>query len=454
MANKSEKNINGIVGKLYNKVIKPKDTKKNHKEKNLILFVGNIYGHMIDAWKSYEKETNKKYRLGLLYDTKAKLKVTTKEALNRLDLVLECDTSSDTAVQKTLMPYQEEIVAVTLRSEDKVATFARIVPHLPYIYTPTSRSLLWAGDKVQLRERLETYDPKISPLFMVVEDVQKQTIKAVEESVGYPLIVKPSGLQASRLVSICYHREELEEVLKKVFKKINVVHKEIDKKDMTPRVLVEQFMEGEMYSVDAYVNHEGKVYFCPLVHIKTGKDIGFDDFFGYRQITPVLLKEAEQVHARVVAQEAVYALGLRNTTAHIELMKTEQGWKVVEVGPRIGGFRHMMYEFSYGINHTANDILIRLDKKPSIPKKVKGYTVAMKFFAKNEGKLKKLTGIKKAQELASFKRIYINKVVGDNCLYAKHGGSSVFDIIMFNEDRSELLADIRRLEQSIEIETE
>ncbi len=454
MASKLEKNSNGIVGKLYNQVLKSKEKKNVHKQKDIILFVGKLYGHMVEAWRAYEKKTGKKYRLGLLYDAKAKLDPFTREILEHIDLVLSCDTASDTALQQTLLPYREEIVAVTLRSEEKVATFARIVPHLPYVYTPTSQSLMWAGDKILLRQQIEAYDRKITPVFTVVEDVDKQTIKEVEETVGYPLIVKPSGLQASRLVSVCYHREELEAVLKKVFKKISGVYKEIDKTDMTPKVLVEQFMEGEMYSVDAYVNHEGKVYFCPLVHIKTGKDIGFDDFFGYRQITPVLLKDTEQVIARGVAQESIYALGLRSTTAHIELMKTEQGWKVVEVGPRIGGFRHMMYEFSYGINHTANDVLIRLDKKPEIPKKVKGHTVAMKFFAKKEGKLIKLTGVKKAQDLKSFKRIYINKQVGDSCLYAKHGGSSVFNIIMFNEDRSELLADIRRLEQMVEIETE
>ncbi len=77
----------------------------------------------------------------------------------------------------------------------------------------------------------------------------------------------------------------------------------------------------------------------------------------------------------------------------------------------------------------------------------------MKFFAKKEGKLIKLTGIKKAQELKSFKRIYISKKVGDSCTYAKHGGVSVFNIILFNKDRSLLLADIRRLEKMIHIET-
>jgi len=78
----------------------------------------------------------------------------------------------------------------------------------------------------------------------------------------------------------------------------------------------------------------------------------------------------------------------------------------------------------------------------------------MKFFAKEEGKLVKLGGIKKIQELKSLKKLYINKKVGDSCKFAKHGGSSVFNIILVNKDRSELLADIRRLEQTVDIQVE
>jgi len=146
-------------------------------------------------------------------------------------------------------------------------------------------------------------------------------------------------------------------------------------------------------------------------------------------------------------------LALRSTTAHVELMKTENGWKIIELGARIGGFRHMMYDFSYGINHTVNDILIRIPEKPIISKKIKGYTAAMKFFAKKEGKLIKLAGLKRAQELESFKKLYLNKKLGDVCAFAKNGGGSVFNIILFNAERSKLLADIRRLEQMIEITT-
>ncbi|PIR03736.1 MAG: hypothetical protein COV59_04675 [Candidatus Magasanikbacteria bacterium CG11_big_fil_rev_8_21_14_0_20_39_34] len=425
---------------------------KKQSQKNIILYVGKFFGSMIADLRRYEKKQKTKFRIAYLFDLKNTSASYQNKLENNVDILIPCNPSSDISIQKALLPYQDELFAVTFRGEDQASLFQKIIPHVPYMKTPTETSLTWATEKLSMRRRLYTADKKITPSYTVVSDTSRASMKKIEEKVGFPLIVKPSGLAASRLVSICYHKEELKVVLDKVFKKIHKVYKETQGRG-EPKVLVEQFMEGEMYSIDIYITSRGKVYFCPLVHVKTGKLIGFDDFFGYQQITPTLLKPSSVQIAEDVAKKAVHTLGLRSTSAHVELMKTEDGWKVIEVGPRIGGFRHIMYHLSYNINHSMNDVLIHAGKKPIIPKKKLGYSVAMKFFAKKEGKLKKLSGIKKAQTLASFNRIYINKKIGDSCAYAKNGGTSVFNIILFNKDRSKLLADIRRLEQMIRIDT-
>jgi hypothetical protein len=132
-------------------------------------------------------------------------------------------------------------------------------------------------------------------------------------------------------------------------------------------------------------------------------------------------------------------------------MKTEDGWKVIELGPRIGGFRHEMYTLSYGIDHALNDILIRIPKKPVIAKKTRGFTVVMQFYSHQKGRLESLQGINRVRKLESFERIEVKKKLGDMCDFARNGDDPVFDIVLFNKNRSRLLADIRRLEQSIVI---
>ena len=424
---------------------------KKQDQKNILLFVGNIQGHIINAIRKYERKEKTKFRIALLTDTKSKISEKKEVTPEGINILLDCDITSDIELQKVLSPIRKEILVITCRGDNHIPILARVVPHVPYLKTPTPQSLLWATDKVWMRRRLFLHDKKITPSYTLVSNTSASSLKKIEDKVGFPLVVKPSGLGASRLVSIVYHKEELREVLRRVFRKIHVVYKKSGYHG-EKKVLVEQFMEGDMYSIDGYVSGKGKVYFCPLVYVKTGRNIGFDDFFGYQQGTPTNLKPESIRAAEEVATSAVHALALRSTTVHIEIMRTEKGWKIIELGPRIGGFRHKLYELSYGINHTMNDIFIRIPQKPIIPTKVLGHSIAMKFFAKKEGRIKSLLGIKKARELKSFQKIYVHKKVGDSCTFAKHGGSSVFDIILFNKERQKLLADIRRLEQMIKIE--
>lgn len=418
-------------------------------KKNIILFVGSApLGDMI----TFRKKIKKQYRLALAH-TDTPTKELTAKRMQAFDILIHINTTSETTLAKSLLPYVDEIVAVTCRSEAKIHEFAKVIPFVPYLRTPTIQSLLWSVDKLAMRRRFRAYNKKITPRYTVIHDASPKNIKKAIDKIGFPLIIKPSGLAQSLLVSLCFHKEEFEKNIKNTFRKINQLHKEYKDASHTPTVIVEEFMDGDMYSIDGYVNSRGKIYFCPMVFISTGRSIGFDDFFGYKQITPTRLKPSSIKEAEAVATDAIHAMGLRSSSAHVELMRTETGWKVIEIGPRVGGFRNAMYRMSYHIDHTENDVLIRIPRKPRIPKKVYGYTAAMKFFAPKEGIIRSITGIKKARELASFYEIDINKKVGDRAIFAKNGGKSVFNIILHHKDRAQLLADIRRLEQAITITT-
>jgi hypothetical protein len=75
----------------------------------------------------------------------------------------------------------------------------------------------------------------------------------------------------------------------------------------------------------------------------------------------------------------------------------------------------------------------------------------MKWFAEKEGLITEMRGIKKIEELESFHDIWVNKKIGDRAVFARNGGRSVFNLFLYNNDRSKLLADIRRVEQMVEV---
>lgn len=418
-------------------------------ERDMVLFVGSFLPHHQGALSKLSDQLGKKIKACVLIDA-IKPDAYTKVIKDPKIKVLVCDLSSKLTIQKALAPYKHRFLAVTCTAERNIPMLKAVIPHLPYLNTTTETSLDWTTNKITMRQLLRNYDKTISPKFLVIQDASAETLDRIERTIGFPLMLKPAGLAKSLLVTLCYHREELEQNLKNTLRKIDLVYKKSRGRG-TPQVLVEEFMDGTMYSIDSYVNSRGTIYHTPLVHVKTGRSVGFDDFFGYMRITPVKLKPHKVEQARHAAEKAIEALNLRSTTCHIELMKTEDGWKIIELGPRTGGFRPEMYNLSYGIDHALNDVLIRIPKKPNLPKRTKGYTAVMQFYPKHKGRLQALEGINKIRRLESFSRIEMHKKLGDLCDFARNGDEAVFDIVLFNPERSRLLADIRRLEQTVKI---
>ncbi|MBX2866647.1 ATP-grasp domain-containing protein [Candidatus Kaiserbacteria bacterium] len=418
-------------------------------KKNIIAYVVSLPPGAAESIRAYSKREKQKLRIMLIIDSRTKGKDKIKKNKD-FDILIEVDFSKPHKIASALLPYQDELRAITCRTESHMAKFAAVLPHVPYLRTPSTESIEWASDKLKMRKRFALYDKSITPKYTAVKENSKKERKRIIEKIGFPMVVKPANLAQSLLVSICYHEEELDKALRSSFRKIKKIYGENGRTEL-PTLMAEEYMEGTMYSVDAYVNSRGTVYFCPLVRTKTGKEIGHDDFYGYLQMTPTVLKKNTVEKAREVAEKGVHALGLRNTTAHIELMKLEDDWKIVEIGARVGGFRPKLHQLSCDIDHSLNDVLIRLPKKPVIPKKCKGYAAAMKWYPKKEGVLTKLQGIKKIQELKSFVEISEIKKLGDRCRFAKNGGKAVFKMVLYNKDRAKLLADIRRIEQLVDI---
>ena len=403
----------------------------------------------IESIRRYEKEVGQKFRVMNIVDSRKKDKKQLKD-YEGLDILLEVDFSKPNKIAETLLPYQDKLLAITSRKESEMMKFIAVIPHVPYLRTPSTESLEWSTDKLKMRRRFALYDKKNTPAFAHVKSNTKAERARVIAKVGFPLIVKPANLAQSLLVSVCYHEDELEKALRNAFRKIRKIYGENNRKEL-PQMMAEAFMEGDMYSVDAYVNGRGDIYFCPMARVKTGRDIGRDDFSGYLQMSPTALKKETIERAHKVAENGIHALGLRNTTAHVEMMKIDDEWKLIEIGPRIGGFRPQLHQLSCDIDHSLNDILIRIPKKPVIPKKCKGFAAALKWYPRKEGVITTLKGIKKIRELKSFVEITMLKKVGDRCHLPQNGGKAVFTTILYNADRAKLLADIRRVEKLVEI---
>lgn len=422
-------------------------------QKDIILFINAIRPATLDALRVYNRQETQKLRPVVLVDAKIKDSITERNSQTQLRdkvEVLVADYDSAASIREALRPYMDRLFAVTSQYENSVYELQKLVPYLPYLPTPTVQSLTWATEKKDMRRMLEAYDPTLVPRYIEVSDASELTIDEIERTIPYPMVVKPSGLEGSLLVSLVKDTGELEKTLRRTFKEMQ---KAYDKwiKRQEPAILVESFMDGDMYSIDTYVAKDGTCRHTPPVKVVTGRKMGFDDFFAYTQSTPTDLSEAEVKGAEDAAERACHALGLRSVTGHVELMKLGDSWKIVEVGPRVGGYRHELYSLSYGINHLMNDILNRAGKEPIIPREVVGYTTILKFHAKEEGILVSTMGLDEARKLSSYVSHKQAYEVGEEVLFAKNNGDPVFEFLLNNVDEVQLLKDIQTIEQAIHL---
>ncbi|MFA5188392.1 MAG: ATP-grasp domain-containing protein [Patescibacteria group bacterium] len=418
-------------------------------EKDIILFIGTVSSAILESVKQLEKELGQKFRPFLLTSLKRKIQPKIQGLLSQ---IVRCQIDEIELIEKALVDYHNQIAITICKYEAPMPLYARVVELFPYLKNPSSRSILIANDKLEMRKAFKRYYPQITPKFIRVKKYTEVTIKKIIERVGFPCVIKPTNLSKSKLVINCYYKEELEKNLKDAFRKINTLYKK-DFAETEPKIIVEELMEGQMYSIDAYVNSYGRIYNTPIIEIKTGKDAGYDDLFMYTQITPSVLVKEEELKAQDVVAKAIHAVGLRSCTVHCELMKTPKGWKVIELACRTGGFREELLYYSFGLCHNLNDLLIHLGKKPVLKKTKNLQTVFMKFWPHKSGKIVAIKGLKKAQELKSLVKFRQEKRVGDYAGLSKHGHTFVVGFTLNAKTRSELLADIRKLEKWIIIKT-
>jgi hypothetical protein len=421
--------------------------------KDIVLFINSLHKPTLSALKTYAKNTGHELKPVVLVDKNIEhsiLDLNNQRSLKSEAKFITADFNSSLSVRQTLGPLEHRLFAVTSQYENSITEYKKIIPYLPHLPAPTETSLAWATDKRLMREAFNAYDPDLSPASIEVQNMSARTIAKIERAVTYPMIIKPSGLERSLLVSVVNNKKELSRTLAFTFGQLENAYKTWMKR-LTPAVVVEELMDGDMYSIDTYVAGDGTCRHAGLVKVVSGRKVGFDDFFSYLQLSPSGLSTAEALQAQITAEKACKALGLRSVTTHTEMMKTNKGWKIIEVGPRIGGYRHELYSLSHGMSHIVNDILNRAGQQPEIPERPKRHAAIYKTYGHEEGILASIEGLEIIQKLPSYINMKAPFKFGDEIRFAHNNGDAVIEITLCHESPGQLAKDIKTIENSLDI---
>ena len=171
-----------------------------------------------------------------------------------------------------------------------------------------------------------------------------------------PFIVKPIDMAGSRGINLVRNIEQ----------KHSLIMNSISASD-SGNVIVEEYMEGPEVSVEMVV-----IDYQPTVMQITEKiTSGAPHFVELGHIQPAVLPDETKMKIANVAESAARSIGLKNSIVHAEIIITDSGPKMVELGARMGGggIQQQLIKLSTGIDlpDFAIDLALGLPLKVPVP---------------------------------------------------------------------------------------
>lgn len=235
------------------------------------------------------------------------------------------------------------------------------------------------------------------PWYYIAEN--KSVFDEIINKITYPCIMKPTDNSGSRGVVLIHSREELE--------------KEYAYSQSSSRsgaVIIEEFLVGPEVSVEVIV-YKGTPH---ILQITDKLTTGVPHFVEMGHSQPSQLPKDTTDRIKDLASRAVLAVGIENGPAHVEMIVTKDGPKMVELGARMGGdcITTHLVPLSTGIDMIKATIDIACGNEPDItPKYNKGS--AIRYFDVPCGVIKSIEGVEEAKNIDGVKEISFTKHVGD-----------------------------------------
>lgn len=257
-------------------------------------------------------------------------------------------------------------------------------------------SAIKATDKGEMIKAFESEGVE-HPWYFIISSVEE--LMNVRNRITYPCISKPVDNAGSRGVALITNQDELEAAVS--YSSSN---------GRNGRVILEEYLQGNEVSVEIMVVNE-------TVHILQITDkltTGAPHFVEMGHSQPCGLERTNISSIEDLARRAVKAIGIKNGPAHVEIMFTANGPKMIELGARMGGdcITTHLVPLSTGINMVKATIKLALGEPIDIiPSIQKGS--AIRYFGEFHGTLQSISGIEKAEQIEGIRQVTFIKRVGD-----------------------------------------
>ncbi len=235
------------------------------------------------------------------------------------------------------------------------------------------------------------------PWYYIVGD--EKELESLENTITYPCIMKPTDSSGSRGVVLL----ENATMLKDEFSYSR-------KQSRNGNIIIEEYLSGSEVSVEIMVI-DGVVH---VLQVTDKLTTGAPHFVEMGHSQPSRLGEENVAKIKDLASRAVLAVGIHNGPAHVEIMLTKNGPKMIELGARMGGdcITTHLVPLSTGVDMIKATIELSCGVLPDIGCKLQKGS-AIRYFSAPCGIITDITGIEEAKKIAGVQEISFVKNIGD-----------------------------------------
>ena len=300
------------------------------------------------------------------------------------------------------------------------------LPGIPF------QAALDASDKERMRQRFKVAGVP-SPEFVIFSSPPTGG-----EGLPFPLpvVVKPVDNMGSRG---CRRVDSLDELGTAVAAAL--------KFSRSGRAIVEEYMEGPEFSVDALVC-KGEITICGLAD----RHIFFPPYFIEMGHTMPTAEEPAIVRSLLdTFTQGVRALGIDNGAAKGDIKLTPRGPMIGEIAARLSGgyMSGWTYPYSSGVLPTRGAIEIALGRKPSRTKPEWNWTAAERAFISIPGTVQSIEGIEKAKVMPLVKDVFTRVKPGSTVNFPENNVTKCGNIIAAAASRSDAVSAAENAARSI-----
>ncbi len=274
----------------------------------------------------------------------------------------------------------------------------------------TEETAIKATDKSAMRQALLNAGVPV-PVFYKVNTLDE--FKTAVSKMPGSFMVKPADSSGSRGILKVDHKDKAAKAYEyaRSFSRNGIV-------------VVEDCMVGPEVSVETLA-YEGEVH---VIQITDKITTGAPHFVEMGHTQPTRLDCADEI--KKVAIAANKAIGIEYGPSHTEIIVTEEGPKIVELGARLGGdcITTHLVPLSTGVNMVEACIRIALGEKPNI-RSTLDCGSAIRYFHQRAGVIKDIRGIEEAKQTSGIKQVSIVHGIGERITDITDSGSRMGFVI-------------------------